>query len=230
VDRFEFDRQLGEAVREMSAEPTTQGTLERAVLMATDMMANCDAAGLSIIHPDRIDTPAASSEDLRKLDEWQYEIKQGPCFDALSGSETVTSLDLSGDRRWPDWGPRVADELGFHSILSFSLFTAGKSQGALNLYSRDTAAFTHEDVDNGLALAAHIAVAFVATRSVDQISSALASRTIIGQATGMLMERFGIDSSTAFGVLVRVSQRSNTKIIDLATELVRTGTMNGLDT
>lgn len=213
----------------MAAEPTTQGTLDRAVRMATDMMAHCDAAGISIVHREAIDTPAASTEALRTVDEWQYEIKQGPCFDALRDTETVASVDLSSDQRWPDWGPRVADELGFHSTLSFLLFTNGERRGALNLYSRQPNGFTHEDVDNGLALAAHVAVALAAASHQDQFTAGLASRTIIGQATGMLMERFDLDSTTAFGVLVRISQRSNTKIIDLATELVQTGHMDEMD-
>jgi transcriptional regulator with GAF, ATPase, and Fis domain len=212
----------------MSAESSTQGTLERAVLMATAMVPGCDAAGISILHRDSIDTPVASSEALRKVDELQHQIKQGPCFDALRDTETVTSVDLDTDRRWPEWGPRVTSELGFHSTLSFMLFTDGESRGALTLYSREVNGFTHDDIEDGLALAAHIAVAFTAADHADQLLAGLASRTVIGQATGILMERFGLDPAAAFAVLVRISQHSNTKIIDLATELVRTGRMEEL--
>jgi len=64
VDRYEFNRQLAEAARAMAEEKDTASTLERAVQMATDLIANADVAGLWPVHPGGIDTPAASHEDL----------------------------------------------------------------------------------------------------------------------------------------------------------------------
>lgn len=228
MDRSEFNRQLADAAREMSSESTTQGTLERAVRMATEMVARCDAAGISLVHGETIETPVATSEDLRKVDELQYRIKEGPCFDALRDTETVTSADLASDPRWPEWGARIAGELGFRSTLSFCLFTGGGSLGALSLYSRQPNGFTDDDVVDGHALAAHVAVAFAAAEHADQLTTGLASRALIGQATGILMERFSLDAHTAFGVLVRVSQRTNVRVRHLATHLVETGRIEGL--
>jgi transcriptional regulator with GAF, ATPase, and Fis domain len=229
VERAEFHRLLSEAAREMSSESTTQGTLERAVRMVTDLLPHCDAAGVSIVHGQSIETRAATSEALRQVDELQHVIQQGPCFDALRDSETVASGDLAADARWPEWGPKVADELGFRSTLAFLLFTDRGTRGALTLYSDQVDAFSDEDVDDGLALAAHVAVAYRAANTVDQFVTGLATRTVTGQATGIVMERFGLDPEAAFGVLVRISQRSNTKLTTLAAELVATGRMRDMD-
>jgi AmiR/NasT family two-component response regulator len=54
----------------------------------------------------------------------------------------------------------------------------------------------------------------------DQFRSALASRDTIGQAKGVIMERFNLDAVEAFELLTRLSQRSNTKLIDIASALI----------
>ncbi|ORA25358.1 hypothetical protein BST12_03495 [Mycobacterium angelicum] len=71
-----------------------------------------------------------------------------------------------------------------------------------------------------LAFATHAALAWNISRRDDQFRSALASRAIIGQAKGMLMERFGIDAVAAFYLLKRLSQESNTPVVDISHRLV----------
>lgn len=51
---------------------------------------------------------------------------------------------------------------------------------------------------------------------VDQLQEALASRDVIGQAKGVLMERHGIGADAAFACLVRISQTTNTKLRSVA--------------
>ncbi len=56
--------------------------------------------------------------------------------------------------------------------------------------------------------------------TVDHLNEALSTRKVIGQAIGIAMERYGIDETRAFEFLIRVSQTSNTKLRDVATEIV----------
>jgi AmiR/NasT family two-component response regulator len=58
---------------------------------------------------------------------------------------------------------------------------------------------------------------------VEHLRRALASRDVIGQAKGVLMERFKVTGEEAFGLLVNASQHRNVKVSDLATELAQTG-------
>jgi AmiR/NasT family two-component response regulator len=90
----------------------------------------------------------------------------------------------------------------------------------LNLYSRTRDGFSETDKEDGLALAAHIAIALVASRELEQLGNAMDTRTVIGQATGMLMERYAIDQVRAFAVLTRISTNDNIKLRDLAAEVV----------
>ena len=69
-------------------------------------------------------------------------------------------------------------------------------------------------------LADQLAVAVADGREIDHRGKAMAGRTVIGQAQGILMERFGVDADQAFAYLRRVSQDTNRKLVDLAQDLV----------
>jgi len=58
---------------------------------------------------------------------------------------------------------------------------------------------------------------------VEHLRRALASRDLIGQAKGILMERFKITADEAFALLVQVSQHDNVRVADLSTMLAETG-------
>jgi GAF domain-containing protein len=214
--------QLADAARTMQAGSSTQETLDKIVSVATQLISGCDMVGISVVHRDRIDTPGASDETLRRLDELQFDLKEGPCFDALRTHETVCSSDLATDPRWPRWGPLVAEEIGVFSIVSYRLFTSGDTLGAMNLYARKPAAFDADDIFDGEALAAHVAVALAASEHVEHLQIAISNRTVIGRAEGILMERFDIPPAQAFAVLRRVSQRRNVRLNRVAEDLVRT--------
>ena len=67
-----------------------------------------------------------------------------------------------------------------------------------------------------------------ATRQIENLETALERRTVIGQATGLVMERFGLTAEVAFEVLRRLSQEHNRKLHDIAVELVSEGHAEGL--
>lgn len=208
----------------------TQRTLERSVLLATEILDGCDQAGVSIIHLGRgIDTPAATGDMVRQADQLQYTYQEGPCLDAIWHEETVSSHDLANDPRWPQWGPKVVADYHVAAMLSFQLYTTSHSLGALNLYSDTVDGFDEEDVTAGTFLAAHIAVALAESQNADNLQIAGLSRTLIGQAQGILMERYGLSSEDAFATLRRVSQQSNTKLHHIATELISTRQTPGQD-
>lgn len=217
-----FADQLADAARSMQGCASTQLTLERVVLVATEVIQGCDLVGISIVHPDGIDTPVGSDETLNRIDELQFVLKEGPCFDALHLHEVVHSSDLANDTRWPQWGPLVAKETGVVSIVSYRLYTTTDTLGALNLYSTKPDAFDADDILNGHALAAHVGVALASSQHAEHLEMAITNRTVIGRAEGILMERFALSPDQAFAVLRRVSQRGNVKLNRVADDLVRT--------
>lgn len=221
IDEGALAERIAGAARELQEQEDLQSTLNRAVHLAVANVDGCDSAGLSMVRRQRhIDTPAATSPMAVEGDRLQYETGEGPCLDAIWEQHTVHSANLLDDQRWPTWGPRVAAETGAVSILAFRLFTQEDTLGALNLYSRT--GFDEADRDMGLALAAHTAIAVSAAQQSEQLVAALDTRTVIGQATGMLMERLDINAQVGFAVLARLSQESNTKLHDVAATIVST--------
>lgn len=184
-------------------------------------------AGISVAKSGRVRTLAASSELLRIIDDLQFQLGEGPCFDALHEHEVVTATDLATDPRWPRWGLLMAERTGIHASMSFGLGSNGEALGALNLYSRTPGSFGPQDAVLGYVVAAYTAADVAKTRQVQQLSTALESRTVIGQATGILMERFGLDAQSSFDVLSRISQTNNIKVAAVAAGLVEHGRLPG---
>jgi GAF domain-containing protein len=115
------------------------------------------------------------------------------------------------------------------SSLSVPLPFQGATIGALNTYASQAQAFSHHDVDLAEEVAAWLAVAVrnaeAAARTSDdltQLRIVMISRSFIEQAKGILMERHKITEDEAFTMLTHASQRTNTKLRDVAAELVRT--------
>ena len=166
-------------------------------------------------------TVGATHQSVIEADRIQYELRQGPCVDAAADSKIVVSSYLATDERWPDWGPKAA-ALGFNSVLSAELHARGRRIGALNLYGTAEANFSPEDIALAALFARQGALALGYARSEESLREALETRTVIGQAQGVLMERLAIDTNQAFDYLRRVSSHSNRKLVDVADEIART--------
>lgn len=154
------------------------------------------------------------------LDDVQRDVDEGPCLSAAWEHDMVAIVDLSAETRWPRYRDAALPLTPIRSILSFRLFSDGKSLAALNLYAEGAHKFDEESVELGLVFAAHTSVAWNTMRRTEQFRSALASRDVIGQAKGILMERFAIDAIAAFDLLRRLSQESNVKLLDIAEKVV----------
>jgi GAF domain-containing protein len=221
--------QLADAARELRGEDDPRETMAMGVKLAVAQVDGADDASVSLVDArGRIETPALSSERVRRVDELQLELDEGPCLEAIRQHETVHSPDLAADDRWPGWGRRVVDETGVRSMLCFQLYTHEDNVGALNLYSSSVDGFDQDDRHHGLALAAHLAVAVAAAQEIEQLRTAVDTRTVIGEALGILMERFDLSSERAFAVLTRVASQQNRKVRAVATELVETRVLAGL--
>lgn len=155
-----------------------------------------------------------------RLDAVMSEVGEGPCLDALEQRRIVRVDDLRGEVRWPRFAPRAA-ELGARSMLAFPLFVRDDTLCALNLYAHEAGAFTDESEHVGRLLAAHAAVAYAGAQREENLLAAIETRDLIGQAVGLLMERYSITSSRAFDTLVRFSRQTNRKLRDVAGELTR---------
>jgi transcriptional regulator with GAF, ATPase, and Fis domain len=218
-----LSERMAAVARELQDQHDPVSTVQSGVELAVQNVGGCDAASVSIVHARRKVSTPASTDDMAVIgDRLQYETGEGPCLSAIWEEETVYVPDLAHDPRWLHWGPRLSEATGVLSSFSVRLFTIKDTLGALNMYATKAAAFSVEDKAEGVAIAAHIAVAVAAAQNLEHFETALDSRTIIAQACGLVMERFDIDSIQAFALLTRLSQNQNVKLRDVATELVLT--------
>ena len=212
----ELARTFAELARSLLAEESVQETLLRICTSAVATLHGCDHAGVSLVEKRQITTPASSDDLPAQVDAIQYEVDEGPCLDAIREHQIFGTDDLAEEQRWPRFSRRAAEETGVHSMLCFRLFTEEETIGALNLYSKEIAAFDEADCDIGAVFAAHAAVAMAGAREHEQMQEGIRHRDVIGQAKGILMAREGVDEDRAFEILVQASKRTHVKLRDLA--------------
>ncbi|MGI3782635.1 MAG: ANTAR domain-containing protein [Janthinobacterium lividum] len=222
-DMNDLAEQLGRLARSLEAEDSTTAMLDEVVKAAVQLIPGAQEASISLVVARRqITSPHRTGDLPGQVDAIQTETAQGPCMDAAYEHQTVRVPDMRHEQRWPQFARR-AYEAGAGSMLSFQLYVQGDTMGALNLYNREPDGFDDESEQVGLLFASHAAVAFADAQKMDHLDRAVASRDLIGQAKGMLMERYHIDGDGAFRVLARVSQASNRPLREIAEELVSTG-------
>ena len=103
---------------------------------------------------------------------------------------------------------------------SASLNTPNRRLGSLNAYARTVDAFDDADAEALGLLSDHATAALAGARTEEGLRKALDNRGLIGQAQGLLMAAYKIDSDTAFGYMRRLSQDQNRKLAGVARAIV----------
>ncbi|ORW91586.1 response regulator receiver protein [Mycobacterium sp. IEC1808] len=221
-DKSTVVTQLSELMTSLQREGTeTTAGLRELIESGVRHMPGCQYAGITLAERGKaVTTVVATHRYPMLLDTIQDRCGEGPCLGAAWGYHMVYVDDLNVDQRWPHYQRDALEETPIRSIVSYELFDDEKSLAALNFYADHPRAFGNESLEIGGIFATHVALAWSMMRQQDQFRSALASRDTIGQAKGVIMERFNLDAVEAFELLTRLSQRSNTKLIDIAKALI----------
>ena len=214
---------LEKIARDLGRSRSLDEVLHSIVESVREALPEIDHAGVSISYRDRrVETRAWTDDVVVQLDLLQLELDEGPCMDAIDdtiSAPVVRVDDARHEQRWPRFIPRAV-ELGLRSQLGLRLFVGDETVGGLNLYSTSSDSISEESERLAQLFAGHAALALGWVQNRQQLTEALATRTLIGRATGIVMQRYGLDADRAFDYLVRVSQTSNTKMRDLAIKLV----------
>lgn len=194
--------------------------LQRITASAADTVPGIDHVSISLTtRHGGIQTLAPTDAVTVRADELQYELRQGPCYLAATQAPVVQVDDLATDSRWPEYGPKAA-ALGIGSQLAFQFEAEPHTRGALNLYSNEPGQIGGEARQLGAMFAQLVALALGWSRQDETLSETLARRSTIGQAIGILVERYRLDPDRAFAFLVRLSQTGNTKLHDVAAGII----------
>jgi GAF domain-containing protein len=172
-------------------------------------------------------TVASSDARASGLDETQYATDQGPCLQALATGQTVLIDDVDQETRWPAYLER-ARSTGLRCSLSLPLNVDHTTIGAMNLYAFAKQGVFTDPVRHRCELfaaqasgALQITIGRIADHELlDQFDQALASRTVIDQAIGILMAEQRCTADQAFVLLRRRSQSAQQKLRDVAADLI----------
>ncbi|GHB81792.1 RNA-binding protein [Streptomyces cirratus] len=202
------------------------GFLQGLADAALKLMPAAEGCGITLERQGRPITVVSAGQNAPELDEAQYGQDDGPCLQALRTGEEVPVADMLGEARWGPY-PAYAAALGTRSSMSLPIAAHTDTAGALNIYAAKPDAVTDADLTDlrslaaqatgGIALAQRIADARAFTAD---LQTALTSRSVIDQATGIIMGQQRCSAEEAFAILRTASQHRNVKLRDLCTGLV----------
>jgi hypothetical protein len=201
-------------------------TLRSITTGAVDVLPDVEQASITVLHEDgSLATVAETADVILDVDARQYELQEGPCYQAAVDSSHVISTDLATDQRFPRYGRYAADK-GFRAQAGIRLFDASKGRGALNLYSSKAGAFDEIDMLSALFFS-QAAVAIAYAGEVSDLQAAVNARATIGKAVGIVMERYELSDDRAFAFLTRVAQHRNVKLRLVAQETIAASERRG---
>lgn len=194
-------------------------TLDSIIAFALSSL-ECDMGGVMLTSGGQLETAGATQPLVEQADQLQMSLAEGPCLSALRAQQNFRIDDTRTDPRWPRWGPAAA-ELGIRSVLSIRMADLDKPTiGSVNLYARRSGAFGPDSLELAAILGRHATTAYLKARRHSAANRAIDTRSTIGQAQGILMERFDVDADRAFSILRRYSQAENVPLRRVAGDLV----------
>ena len=225
ASRTDFAPALAEAAATMHLQPTLPETMQAIVDLAVSLIPGVDHAAITLEHrtgrrPRPPETVTVSDDTAWELEQVQFQLRQGPLLEVLAeGGRSLVVESVAVDPRWREFAHH-SRPLGLRSVLVFRLCAGTTSPGVLTLYS--TSADEIDPAAKVLAelFAVHASYAYERRRELEHLNVALASRERIGNAVGVVMERFGLDPQRAFDYLSRVAATQEIKVREVAHELL----------
>ncbi|MEV3852952.1 ANTAR domain-containing protein [Streptomyces sp. NPDC050095] len=202
------------AARQLHEPGGSRATLRTAVRLAVHLVPGADHAGIVKVDHDLEPETVSWSDDVARS--------------ALA----LTNSHLPWEKLWTAPAATLPDTsavqgpgqglalLGVRSVLALRLRAERRRVTALVLYGRMPGDDDGPSVRVGRMLATHVSLAHESATVQEQLTEAMRTRDLIGQATGLLMAHQQVDAAQAFAHLVRTSQQENIKLRDLAQRYV----------
>ncbi len=175
------------------------------------------------------ETLAASDEVITMIDELQFDLGEGPCWDAIASRKPVLEPDVRGCPRhsWPAFSRALADQ-NVAAIFAFPLAVGPLRVGAIDLYSNEPAQLTEDRTVETSALASIIGrqVLRDALRSAGSDGPRTGgphSRRTVHQATGFVIAQCGVSVEDAHLLLQGHAFAEGVTMEEIAREVVEGG-------
>jgi hypothetical protein len=212
------------------ARTSTELTLQTVIEWAQKAVGSAGAGVFLLRRPGGpVETVLPTSPEVAEAHELQIALGEGPCLDVFKADSQGTCIvgDSASDIRFPAWGPAAA-KADVRSAMSAVMKTTERTYGSLNVFAAEPHTFDLDDLAVLDIFSRRAARAMAIAQDHEGLTKALDSRKLIGQAQGILMERFDLDDNRAFEFLTRLSQERNTKLRPIAQWIVTNRTNGSL--
>lgn len=205
----------------LSSNESPESSLCRLTRVAMTAVPGAVAAGVTLRdQKGSLDSFAVTDDFVLDVDAVQYRFGEGPCVASLRSGPVHLVGDLSTDQRWPIFAP-AAVALGVGGMLSAHMFAWDGMAGSLNFYADRPDAFAAGAESVGRLYASQLAMMFALSRQPTRLRDALITRTEIGTAIGIMMERHHVDEEHALGLLRKRSQSRTITLREFAGQVVQ---------
>ncbi len=222
----ELDESLAALGQFVVTERSLRESLHRVAELSVGAVYGADGAGVTWVVSGTPTTVSAAGEIVRRFDEIQYALDEGPCLEAYRTQNAVLVENLAGEARWPRFTAAALGH-GLSGVVATPLTAHGARLGALNVYTQQGWVFDETSVSTATLFAEQAAIVLAnaeafarVTSAATNLGEALSSREVIDMAKGIVMARRGCDPRAAFDVLRQVSQTEHRKLHDVALALV----------
>lgn len=226
VDGAELRQSLTALGQFVLSEQSLQESLQRVAELCVRAVYGADGAGVTWVVAHKPTTVTAAGDWVRRIDEIQYALDEGPCLQAYATQQMVLVENLERDERWPRFTPAALGN-GLRGLVAAPLSFRGVHLGALNIYALQPGAFDEAAVRTAELFAEQAAVVLAnaeaftrAQTTATNLGEALTSRAVIDMAKGIIMSREKCRPEEAFDQLRRLSQTRHRKVREIAQELV----------
>jgi GAF domain-containing protein len=228
VDGTDLASSLAELGQFVVSEKSLRQTLQRVAELTVRAVYGAEGAGVTWMVGPRPATVTAAGEFVRRIDEIQYTLDEGPCLQAYTDQTLILIGDLAqeGPARWPRF-TSAALVHGVGGVVAAPLTVHGTRLGALNIYALHAGVFDADSARTAGVFADHAAVVLAnaeaftrAEQAAMNLGEALTSRAVIDMAKGIIMARTGCTPGQAFDQLREASQSTDRKLRDVAGDLV----------
>lgn len=207
--------------------------------VSADTLANGQGpvhCGITLRRHKRAGTVASNSALAQELDEVQYSYGEGPCLSACKEHKTVSIPDIEKDGRWPEYFDAIMAS-GVRSMLAVPFTLDSEDTAAINLYAMGANAFDYQAVRQAEEYAVqasallNLAVRMARHRDNEEnLKLALASRTTIDLAVGIIMGQNKCSQERAIAILKSASSSRNIKLRNVAEAVIASTTSQPVGT
>ncbi|WP_248581839.1 GAF and ANTAR domain-containing protein [Nocardioides sp. InS609-2] len=207
------------------SEQSLHESLQRVAELSVRVVYGADGAGVTWVVTGKPSTVTVAGDFVRRIDEIQYALDEGPCLQAFRTQQLVLIESLELEKRWPRFTAAALGH-GLRGVVAVPLTAHGAQLGALNIYALQAWAFDEASAGTAALFGEQAAIvlanaeAFTRARTAAvNLREALTSRAVIDMAKGIVMAQRGCDPDEAFDHLRQLSQTQHRKLRD-ASDLV----------